>query len=211
MEVVHISAAALVKSTLKAKVYRHLNPAPDKVTEGMKKGQSFEDLVIEKDAFREMRGTYLLGEDKLHFSWDSVEVGKKHLFFTEVKMNKDETTPAAWYVWSTFAQVAFYSYLTTQVDKLVTATFARERFGDHLITLDKGKKYNFRLIFGDYYFEIEPSKYVFDFYHKKALQYLRAISQDNSNDAYTIAGAWDGEYKHKEWKLLKNKIKYFQL
>lgn len=207
---IHISAAMLVKSSMKALVYKELNKVPTEATPGILKGREWEDKVSDPRAFREMRGSVYTDDYALHFSWDNVREDTKHIMCTEIKQIRNYP-PKAWYAWNGFIQVALYAGLTFDVDELVTATFAKERYGEKKVNLKQPKPLVFRFLFQEHYFEVQPSFEIVGFYHGKAKTYAKAITAGDPQRSYDIADQWDEKYKHKDWKLLKQYLVYEEL
>ena len=168
-------------------------------------GEKFQNAVadtIPNIIGQEMRGKYqseLYGVT-INFSNDIVCPDK----IIEVKSVRQPYPD--WYLHSSILQCAFYkSMMLLGARHLETASFY-VNLGNKRVTTEFGdetRSIKYILIFGEEKYEIlvdNPYQIVSFFEYKAAC----------CND-WTSAKRWDEKYKHREWDMLKNNIKYINV
>ena len=163
-------------------------------------GVSFQSKIASKQdnlIGEEMRGYYTHRDIRIFFCNDIVCKDK----IIEVKYIGGSRTVEKWYFESSLLQAAlYYSLLLCSENlELVTATFAREeRKPERKILFNK--EMNYYLHFGNDVYQIHCSspKKIVSFFTQKA------SSTSNWNDAK----AFDQEFKHKEYQVLKKYFSY---
>lgn len=197
-------ASSLVKCSASQLLYRNLFPDRCKVSkkqiEMMRLGNEHSEKIVSKNkALFEKRGKFITPNNNIiYFCIDMV----KSNMFTEIKM----VTPPVenWYLEKSILQSCLYATLLKNVKELDTPKFLIDKgFSNDIINIED--KFKYRLLFGKDRFIIykKDNMNIREHYLEKA----DLIQSCIKNRDFDKCKAWDLEFKHKEFNILKPKFK----
>ena len=198
------SAADLVKRSCAQIVYFRETGKEKPVSPKMSVGISFQESITQRESLTnevacEMRGCYNYKDNSIFFCIDMVKNGE----FFEIKSVTDENGVDTldypeWYLQSSLLQCVAYKTLLLNMDgnTLVTPKFRLDA-GFEDITINVDKQAQFNLIFGNVgTFKVNVTD------DAKVLKFIQDKVDALLN--YTTARAFDAQYKHKEFEILRD-------
>jgi hypothetical protein len=189
-----ISAANLIKQSMKQMVYFHFNKSKPQPSQRMIDGTAYQDKF--NFDHKERRGIYTVNDINIFFSIDGIH-GDIAYEIKHIDHNLQ------WLVNMSIIQTSFYHSLLHKVSSLDTPKFMTDKEHPYYIMdLNSNKINYYLLVTKDSKYAVEPSKQVFYHYVYKALLLNKIINGDY--DHYDEAAKWDNLFKHKEHYLLKH-------
>jgi hypothetical protein len=202
---IHISAANLIKSSLKQMLYIHYTNKERIATPGQLAGNDHAYNVA-NNMIQEKRGTLRCKDFNIYFTIDAITAD------IAIEIKHITRSPELWMLHSSIMQSSFYASLLKYVNYLDTPAFRLSQgYKQERIELNDNPIRYYVLMFGDDKYIIEPSSKVFNHYLLKASLFRTLALKKDFTYAMNKATEWDSEYKFKENNLYIDTIKFTKI
>jgi hypothetical protein len=194
----NISAANLVKSSLKQLAYLEYVKKPKTVTQNMIDGNNYA-IDISQGMIVEKRGTIKTNDFNLYFSIDAIH----NDIAIEIKqVNRPDDN---WFFTSSLIQSGLYNTLLSEVKFLDTPVFMVQQGHKYeVLDLKNNPLRYFILMYGNQKWIVGKSNLIMAHFLIKAQELSRLVDKKDFTYAMEYASKWDAEYKFKEEYLLNS-------